>query len=93
MISDRERRILVQIEQNLRWADPRLAQRFEAATGSEAGGRDWMSRVTDGPAVMVWMLLLLVSLILGLACAAVLFFFLAVFGAVYQAQAEDQRSL
>jgi hypothetical protein len=85
MISERERRILAEIEQHLRREDPRMAQRLETTTAAPVGRR-WISCVTSIWASITWLLLLLVSVLLGLAVAAVLFFVLALCGAVSQAR-------
>jgi hypothetical protein len=80
MISDKERRILAEVEQHLRREDPGLVRRFEAATQGGPGRRGWMTWVTSVQGIIVWVVLMIASVLLGLSATAILFFVLAVFG-------------
>jgi hypothetical protein len=55
MISGKERRILAEIEQQLRREDPGLARRFEAVTAGRSGWRKWMNRATSAQGIIVWL--------------------------------------
>jgi hypothetical protein len=85
MISEKERRILAEIEQHLHREDPGLARRFETTTLDRPGSRGWMSWVMSVQGIIVWLVLLIASLLLGLAVAAVVFFVLALCGGFGQA--------
>jgi hypothetical protein len=85
MISGKERRILAEIEQQLRREDPGLARRFEAVTAGRSGWRKWMNQATSAQGIIMWLALLIASLLLGLTVTAVVFFVLAVCGGFAQA--------
>ncbi|MHA6783314.1 DUF3040 domain-containing protein [Pseudonocardia saturnea] len=70
MISDRDRRILADIERQTRAQDPELCDRL-GGPGAGAGGR-LLDRASSTTAIVCWILALAAALVLGLSLVSLL---------------------
>lgn len=66
MISGRDRRILADIERQMQAHDPELCDRF-SGSGPGARGGALPHRATGTPAIIWWVLALVVALVLGMS--------------------------
>ncbi|MDN5934369.1 MAG: DUF3040 domain-containing protein, partial [Pseudonocardia sp.] len=69
VISDRDRRVLAEIERQLRAHDPELCEQLSTGAG---GGSRLLRRTTSTPAIVGWVLALCGALLLGMSLTSVL---------------------
>ncbi len=81
MSRDRDRRVLAEIEQQLRATDPELCERLSGLADRSRPARGALDRMVSTGAIVGWLVALTVALLLG-ASGLVPLLALAVFGAV-----------
>ncbi len=72
MIRDRDRRVLAEIEQELRSTDPELCDRLSRLEDRPGAARSAVDRMVGNRAIVAWLVALGVAVLLGLSGIALL---------------------
>lgn len=80
MISDRDRRILADIEWRMHADDPELCERLSGLGTVSGGGSGLLHRATCTTAIVCWVLALVAALLLGMSAVSYLLFGIVIAG-------------